>query len=135
MVIIQQRASKKLKEEVFSEMFFPYYFFFFCKVVTEFQNPALYSTDIILCPIFMRKKKSHYCSTSPNHKSLHSPHALQFNKFILSVFKFPITLTSLALPSHFSSLFKHFLSLCPRSAPLIPLVAPRRELGRHSFQG
>lgn len=65
MVITQQRASKKLKEEVFSEMFFPYFFFFFCKVVTDFQNPALCSTDIILCPIFTRKKRAAIAALLP----------------------------------------------------------------------
>lgn len=71
-------------------------------------------------------------STSSNHNILHSYHALQINKFIFPVFKFPITFTSVALLNHFSSLLKHLVFLSPHSPPLIPSVALRRELGRYS---
>lgn len=74
-------------------MHFPYVFFF-AKVVTEFQNPVLYSTVIILCCIYMEKKL--LLKHPPNHNNiLHSYDALQFNTLIFSVFKFPITFTPL----------------------------------------
>lgn len=109
-------------------MFFPYVF---CKSGDDrISKPSfiLYSYNFVSY-FYERNCCS---STSSNHNILHSYHALQINKFIFPVFKFPITFTSVALLNHFSSLLKHLVFLSPHSPPLIPSVALRRELGRYS---
>lgn len=109
---------------------------FLCKVMTEFQNPALYSTDtsVTLCHIFLGGGEgAAIVALLPIiiafiHIMLYSLTNF-FCRFLSFLSHSPHGLSQ----SHVSSLSKHLACLSLHPPPVTPSVAPRRGLGRYSF--